>query len=71
MDLADEGVDLHKNGVSSGPFSRDGAETKVVEKFVDDDALDVGLIGALDHIKKGPFLEIGVLGPKFGAMDFG
>lgn len=62
---------MHKDRVDSCPISRDGAKTKVVKKFVDDDAFDVGLVGPLDHIKKDAFSEIGVLGPKFGAMDLG
>ena len=71
LELADEGVDLHKDGVGDGPVGGNGAETKIVKKFVDDDAFDIGLVGPLDHIKKDAFSEIGVLGSKFGAMDLG
>ena len=71
LELTDEGVDLHKDGVGGCPISRDGTKTKVVKKLVDDDTFDVGLVGPLDHIKKDAFSEIGVLGSKFGAMDPG
>jgi len=71
LELTDEGVDLHKDGVDGCPISRDGTKTKVVKKLVDDDGFDVGLVGPLDHIKKDAFFEIGVLGSKFGAMDPG